>query len=161
MNLGEDTDQPQTVSFPKILLFPLEKNEHHLPGTFVHLPMFSLLLSVRRWGQAGGLAVPPEVCLKISSSHSEDGAIYPGAVSQLHRCPDYSSPHVAPCEVLPVLRGHASLLGLRCSGAACCLPWGPTAATVMGGHSWHPVAPLTCTHSAWHAPALGLFVFVL
>lgn len=46
------------------------------------------------------------------SSHSEDGAVYPGAISQLHSCPDHRSPYVASREVLPILRGHAALLGV-------------------------------------------------
>lgn len=53
-----------------------------------------------------------EVCLEFSPSNSEDGAVYPGAVPQLHGCPDHRSPYVASCEVLPVLRSHATLLGV-------------------------------------------------
>lgn len=52
--------------------------------------------------------VPSEVCLQFSPSHSENGTIHPGDLSQLHRCPDYSHPYMAPCEVLSVLRCHNS-----------------------------------------------------
>eukprot|EP00069_Balaena_mysticetus_P005991 bmy_18376T0 len=44
--------------------------------------------------------VPSEVCLQFSPSCSENGTIHQGAVSQLHRCPDYSYPYMAPCEIL-------------------------------------------------------------
>lgn len=55
--------------------------------------------------------MPAEVCLPFSLSHSENGAIHPGAVSQLHGRPDHCYPDVAPGEVLSVLRGHAMFLG--------------------------------------------------
>lgn len=58
------------------------------------------------------LGVLSEVCQEFSPSNSEDGAVYPGAVSQLHGCPDHRSPYVASREVLPILRGHGALLGV-------------------------------------------------
>lgn len=57
------------------------------------------------------LGVPAEVCFPFSLTHSENGAIHPGAVSQLHSRPDYCYPDVATGEVLSVLRGHAVFLG--------------------------------------------------
>ncbi|XP_039739088.1 uncharacterized protein LOC120619024 [Pteropus medius] len=65
--------------------------------------------------------VNSEVCPRFSPSHSEHGAIHPGAVSQLHHCPDYGSPYVAPCEVISVLRRHAILLGLIATLQSCLL----------------------------------------
>lgn len=62
-----------------------------------------------------------EVCLRFSQSHSENGTLHSGAVSQLHHCPDYSSPHVAPCQVLPELRQHVTLLGLTATLQSCLL----------------------------------------
>ncbi|KAI5266462.1 Ddb1- And Cul4-Associated Factor 8 [Manis pentadactyla] len=41
------------------------------------------------------LGVPAEVCFPFSLTHSENGAIHPGAVSQLHSRPDYCYPDVA------------------------------------------------------------------
>lgn len=71
-----------------------------------------------------------EVCLQFSLSHSEDGAIHPGAVSQLHRCPNYSYSYMASREVLSVLRCHSSWNWLQCSRAVFCMAFNPIA--VMG-----------------------------
>lgn len=90
-----------------------------------------------------------EVCLEFSPSNSEDGAVYPGVVPQLHSCPDHRSPYVASCEVLPILRGHAALLGVTpvCPELLLLLlSWDATLGTAVS---------LTHTHNAWHTAALG------
>lgn len=93
--------------------------------------------------------VHSEVCLQFSPSCSENGTIHQGAVSQLHRCPDYSYPYMAPCEILSVLRYHSSWNWLQHSRTVFCMCWDPTA--VMGCLFWHPIALLTCSHNIWAA----------
>ncbi|KAK2496758.1 hypothetical protein MC885_005710, partial [Smutsia gigantea] len=90
--------------------------------------------------------VPAEVCLRFSLSHSENGAIHPGAVSQLHCRPDHCYSDVAAGEVLSVLRGHATSLGLTAMLQSC-PPTVPRPHRCHGCLSRHPTALLTCTHS--------------
>ncbi|CAK6448812.1 unnamed protein product [Pipistrellus nathusii] len=84
-------------------------------------PMLSLLLPVRGEGQQEVFGVSEEVCLQFFLSQSENGSVCPGAVSQLHCGPDHGSPDVAHCEVLPVLRQHATLPGLTATLRNCLL----------------------------------------
>ncbi|XP_038360201.1 sarcolipin isoform X1 [Canis lupus familiaris] len=63
---------------------------------------------------------PQKSAISSHRANSENGDIHPGAVSQLHYCPDHRYSYVAPCEVLSVLRSHVMLLGLTATLQSCC-----------------------------------------